>query len=154
MTHNHDDSHSYVSGVKAKILIKNAQLLRRSSILLHIFFKVTMDCKNKKRPLVVIFFWWSLRIGGLWPFPLWRARNKFLCASSLHRTRLACSPSRREYNQVKSPSGGWAFYLVIPAGVEPAIFRMRTWCPGPLDEGTVTWLINTEHLTISVKLVP
>ncbi len=28
--------------------------------------------------------------------------------------------------------------LVIPAGVEPAIFWMRTRCPGPLDDGTTS----------------
>ena len=27
--------------------------------------------------------------------------------------------------------------MVIPAGVEPAIFWMRTRRPGPLDDGTV-----------------
>ena len=28
--------------------------------------------------------------------------------------------------------------MVIPAGVEPAIFWMRTKCPRPLDDGTMS----------------
>ena len=36
----------------------------------------------------------------------------------------------------KEPSETKSSHLVIPAGVEPAIFWMRTRRPGPLDDGT------------------
>lgn len=32
--------------------------------------------------------------------------------------------------------------MVIPAGVEPAIFWMRTRRPGPLDDGTTAYIIT------------
>jgi hypothetical protein len=37
----------------------------------------------------VFIIWWAMRDSGLRPFPLRRARNMFLRASSLHRTSIA-----------------------------------------------------------------
>ena len=39
-------------------------------------------------------------------------------------------------------------FKVPPAGVEPAIFRMRIWCPRPLDDGGVPlFYLKTYHQT-------
>jgi hypothetical protein len=46
------------------------------------------------------------------------------------------------------------FSLVTPAGVEPAIFWMRTRRPGPLDEGAMEAKIEQGYLIISVKCRP
>lgn len=58
-------------------------------------------------------------------------RNKFLCVA------LTIEPCGfiLDNCQSKSPRLAEAFTLVTPAGVEPAIFWMRTRRPGPLDEG-------------------
>ena len=52
------------------------------------------------------------------------------------RTRFACSVPCRGRPNIKIGPSGTFLYLVIPAGVEPAIFWMRTRRPGPLDDGT------------------
>ena len=40
-------------------------------------------------------------------------------------------------NTKKEPSSGSNSGMVIPKGVEPLIFWMRTRRPGPLDDGTI-----------------
>ena len=41
------------------------------------------------------------------------------------------------------------FILVTPAGVEPAIFWMRTRRPGPLDEGANIVIISYEETVVN-----
>ncbi len=48
----------------------------------------------------------------------------------------------------------WVFSLVIPAGVEPAIFWMRTRRPGPLDDGTSSKRTALARFACRQKLRP
>lgn len=48
----------------------------------------------------------------------------------------------------KEPSSGSDFKMVIPKGVEPLIFWMRTRRPGPLDDGTTYVLKSNRKRTI------
>lgn len=68
----------------------------------------------------------------------------------LTKKQFGTAPMSALYNLVadkKDPSELDESHLVTPAGVEPAISRMRTWRPGPLDEGA---LLRPRYLTISV----
>ena len=38
--------------------------------------------------------------------------------------------------------GGRNLFKVTPAGIEPAIFWMRTKCPGPLDDGAMDSIVS------------
>ena len=52
------------------------------------------------------------------------------------------SPLYRVIGNKKEPAGSEDSHMVIPAGVEPAIFWMRTRRPRPLDDGTSTTIIT------------
>ena len=64
-----------------------------------------------------------------------------------------CAPSLETANNKKQPSGG-VFYkiipVVIPKGVEPLIFWMRTRRPGPLDDGTTEKYFNKKSLLLQM----
>ena len=42
--------------------------------------------------------------------------------------------------------GIFLFFVVIPVGVEPTIFWMRTRRPGPLDDGTTAIILTESKL--------
>lgn len=52
------------------------------------------------------------------------------------------SPFYRYRSTKKASKDAQNSPMVIPAGVEPAIFWMRTRRPGPLDDGTTTYIIT------------
>ncbi len=43
--------------------------------------------------------------------------------------------------------------MVTPAGVEPAIFWMRTRRPGPLDEGATNTILTQNYLIINATII-
>jgi hypothetical protein len=47
--------------------------------------------------------------------------------------------SDENYQKINSHRNGGIYFLVTPAGFEPAIFWMRTKYPGPLDDGAPSW---------------
>ena len=73
-----------------------------------------------------------------------RALQKLMFPNGLHvnlKTKKCrtedLSPLYSVINTKKEPEGSENANMVIPAGVEPAIFWMRTRRPRPLDDGTI-----------------
>ena len=59
---------------------------------------------------------------------------------------------RRNLQNNKKALKGIFIILVTPAGVEPAIFWMRTRRPGPLDEGATTLIISQNRLIFNTTI--
>ena len=78
---------------------------------------------------------------------------RFAPAIRLRRANPTGSPPSR--NTRKTNKALWAFFifLVTPAGVEPAIFWMRTRRPRPLDEGANSVILTQISLVFNPAVI-